>query len=121
MNELVKQYMNINVQVRILLTIAWKTYIEMYPQEMYNAGQLHKWKKKNSSNRKLGKTYRKYNGDTLPDTKTRGKNPGGQKTRERIPQSNATYFSSEDKSFQFSNLKLGYNSWWLSRRRDSEN
>ena len=81
-NELVKQYMNINV--RILLTIAWKTYIEMYLQEMYIynrnqkikvSGQLHKWK--NSHNRKLGKTYRKYTGDTLPDTKTRGKNPVG--------------------------------------------
>ena len=32
-NELVKQYMNINV--RILQTIAWKTYIETYLQEMY--------------------------------------------------------------------------------------
>ena len=57
----------------------------MYLQEMYmTVSKKFKCRGgyisgKNSHNRKLGKTYRKYNVDTLPNTKTRGKNPVGQK------------------------------------------
>ena len=76
---------------------------------------------KNSDNRKLGKTYRKYTGDTLPDTKTRGKNRVAQKKPGNVFLDRMQRISAPRiRAFSF-NLKLGYNSWWLSRRRDSEN
>ena len=72
----------------------------MYLQEMYiTVSKKFKCRGsyisgKNSHNRKLGKTYRKYNGYTFPNTKTRGKNPVGQK---KIP---GTYSSIECNVFQ---------------------
>ena len=78
---------------------------------------------KNSHNRKLGKTYRKYTGDTLPETKTQCKNPVGKKKPGNVYLDRMQRISAPRiRALSFlTNIKLGFSSWWLSRRRDSEN